>query len=139
MNDGYAGDLTARQAWELLAEDDAAMLVDVRTEAEWTYVGVPDTAELGRALVRVEWQRYPDGTRVPAFVERLRDSGAREGTPLVFLCRSGARSAAAAREATAAGLGPAYNVQEGFEGPLDDHGHRGREGWRSEGLPWRQS
>lgn len=139
MSDGYAGDLTARQAWELLAEDDSALLVDVRTQAEWTYVGVPDTADLGRDLVTLEWQRYPDGTRVPDFVERLRAAGATEGTPLVFLCRSGVRSAAAARAATATGLGPAYNVQDGFEGGLDEDSHRGRGGWRSEGLPWRQS
>jgi len=139
MSGGYAGDLTSRQAWELLAEDDAALLVDVRTRAEWTYVGVPDTTDLGRELVMVEWQRFPDGTRVPDFVERLRAAGARDGRALVFLCRSGVRSAAAAQAATEAGLGPSYNVQDGFEGGLGDDAHRGREGWRSEGLPWRQT
>ena len=48
------------------------------------------------------------------------------------------RSAAAAKVATAAGLGPAYNVSEGFEGPLDRDGHRTVAGWKAAGLPWRQ-
>lgn len=139
MSQGYAGDLTPRQAWELLADDDAALLVDVRTEAEWAYVGVPDTSDLGRELVRVQWQRFADGARNPDFVEQLRAAGASGSTPLVFLCRSGVRSVAAAQAATQAGLGPSYNVQEGFEGALDDDGHRGRDGWRAEGLPWRQT
>lgn len=138
MSDGYAGDLTPQQAWELLAGDDEALLVDVRTEAEWAYVGVPDTSALGRALVRVQWQRFPDGARNPFFVEQLRAAGARDDTPLVFLCRSGVRSAAAARAATDAGMARSYNVLEGFEGGLDGAGHRGGEGWRAEGLPWRQ-
>ncbi len=56
----------------------------------------------------------------------------------MFLCRSGVRSVAAAQTATAAGLGPSYNVLDGFEGPSDAEGHRGAQGWRSEGLPWRQ-
>jgi rhodanese-related sulfurtransferase len=57
----------------------------------------------------------------------------------VFLCRSGVRSVAAARAATAAGLGRSFNVLDGFEGGLDRAGHRGRAGWRAERLPWRQS
>jgi rhodanese-related sulfurtransferase len=138
VSQGYAGDLTPRQAWERLAHDDAAMLVDVRTEAEWAYVGVPDTTDLGREVVLVQWQRFPDGARNPDFLGQLRAAGARDDTPLIFLCRSGVRSVAAARAAAAAGMTASYNVLEGFEGGLDGDGHRGRDGWRAEGLPWRQ-
>ena len=61
-------------------------------------------------------------------------------TPVLFLCRSGGRSAAAASVATAAGFGPAYNVAEGFEGDPDAHGHRGTvNGWKVAGLAWRQT
>ncbi len=138
---GYAGDLTPRQAWELLAADPEAVLVDVRTCAEWVYVGVPDTAPLDRDLVRVEWVSFPAGTRNPEFVKGLRAAGLApgDGRPVVFLCRSGQRSIGAARAATSAGLGPAYNVLDGFEGGLDAAGHRGAAGWRAEGLPWRQT
>ena len=137
---GYAGDLTPREAWQLLQAEPDAVLVDCRTRAEWSYVGVPDTGELARPLLAVEWQRFPTGQVNDRFVEELRAAlGDGPGGPLVFLCRSGVRSVAAARAATAAGLGRAYNVLDGFEGGLDADGHRGRTGWRAEGLPWRQS
>ena len=138
MVDGYAGDITAREAWGLLNK--GARLVDVRTHAEWSYVGVPDLRETGQDLLTVEWVRYPDGAPNTAFVEQLRAGvGAPEpDTTLVFLCRSGVRSIAAARAATAAGFAHCYNVLDGFEGGLDDAGHRGGTGWRADGLPWRQ-
>lgn len=137
---GYAGDLTPREAWQLLQDEPDAVLVDCRTRAEWSYVGVPDPGALGRPLVTVEWQSLPTGRVNDGFVDELREAlGDKADAPLVFLCRSGVRSVAAARAATAAGLGRSYNVLDGFEGGLDADGHRGRTGWRAEGLPWRQS
>lgn len=135
---GYAGDITPQQAWQLLVEEPNAVLVDVRTTAEWQYVGVPDTAGLGRPTRFVEWVRFPSGAPNQSFVENLREHGIETG-PVIFICRSGQRSIGAAIAATAAGMGPAYNVLDGFEGGLDENGHRGGEGWRAVGLPWRQS
>ncbi|HEY8721669.1 rhodanese-like domain-containing protein [Pengzhenrongella sp.] len=137
----YAGDLTPAQAWELLEGDERAVLVDVRTAAEWRYVGVPDVGSLGRAPALVEWIGYPSGAQNPRFLDQLAAAGlaAGDGRPVVFLCRSGVRSIAAAQAATAAGLGPAYNVLEGFEGGVDRAGHRGATGWRAAGLPWSQA
>jgi rhodanese-related sulfurtransferase len=134
----YAGDVTAQEAFAVLGEDEDALLVDVRTTAEWSYVGLPDLSVLGRRVLCVEWQRFPDGARNERFVEELTGAGVRDGAPLYFLCRSGVRSVAAARTATAAGLGPAYNIIHGFEGPHDEQGHRSVAGWKNEGLPWRQ-
>jgi len=134
----YAGDITPQQAWELLQENPDAVLVDVRTDAEWKYVGVPETSSIGRRTVFVEWVGYPNGAPNPRFVDELREAGIEKG-PVVFLCRSGQRSIGAAVAATAAGLTPSYNVLEGFEGALDPEGHRGAQGWRAAGLPWRQS
>ena len=134
----YAGDITAAQAYAELQADADAVLVDVRTTAEWSYVGMPDLTQLSKRVVFLEWQRYPDGTLNEHFVEQLRAAGVREGVPVYFLCRSGVRSAAAATAVTAAGLGPAFNVSEGFEGPLGRDGHRAVTGWKAAGLPWRQ-
>lgn len=136
----YAGDLTPAQTWELLSADPDAVLVDVRTRAEWTYVGVPDLEPLGRRVVLDEWVTFPGGLPNPTFVSELRDAGLEpgDGRAVVFICRSGQRSRAAATAATAAGLGPAYNVLEGFEGDVDRAGHRGSTGWRAAGLPWFQ-
>jgi rhodanese-related sulfurtransferase len=132
-------DLSPRQAWELLSADPTATLVDVRTRAEWSYVGVPDLSPLGRAAVLVEWVVYPDGEPNPAFMDELAAARVDEDAPLLFLCRSGVRSKAAAAAAAAAGYAKVYNVTEGFEGPLDAEQHRGGAGWKAAGLPWRQS
>ncbi len=93
----------------------------------------------GRAVAFVEWSRFPGGAVNESFVDELRAAGAEPGRPVYFLCRSGVRSIAAAEAATAAGLGPAYNVLEGFEGPVDPAGHRSVGGWKVAGLPWRQA
>jgi rhodanese-related sulfurtransferase len=132
----YAGDITPEQAWKLLSENPAAVLVDVRTEAEWRFVGVPDLASLGREVVYVEWNGAdgrPNENFVAELLEHVPAGGDR---PVVFLCRSGNRSIGAAEAATEAGVAPSYNVLEGFEGQLDGDGHRGGTGWRAIGLPW---
>lgn len=136
----YAGDLSPQDSWDLLKSTPGAVLVDVRTEAEWRFVGVPDIAELGRDTVFSEWSRYPDGELNHHFVDELKKAGlaSGDGRPIVFICRSGQRSIGAATVATQAGLGPCYNMLEGFEGATDDDGHRGWSGWRAAGLPWHQ-
>ena len=134
----YAGDVRPEQALAALQGDATAVLVDVRTRAEWTYVGLPEVSPPDRGPVLVEWQRFPDGRVNDRFVDELREAGVTPGAPVYFLCRSGVRSVAAAEAATAAGLGPAYNIVHGFEGPLDEQGRRTVAGWKNSGLPWRQ-
>jgi len=134
----YAGDVDPIDSYAALEGDADAVLVDVRTQAEWSYVGLPDLTQIGKQVIFLEWQRFPDGAVNAAFVDQLREAGVREGASIYFLCRSGVRSAAAARAATAGGLGPAYNVANGFEGHLDHDGHRSVDGWKVAGLPWRQ-
>lgn len=135
----YAGDVTPEDAFRALTEDADAVLVDVRTHPELVYVGYPDIATIGKRLVVVEWQSYPQGQQNPHFVDDLKKAGIDEAQSVYFLCRSGARSRAAAMLATAAGFERAYNIGSGFEGGIDEHGHRGnRGGWKASGLPWRQ-
>jgi len=134
----YAGDVQPAQAYAALRSDPDAVLVDVRTAAEWSYVGLPDLAQIGKQAILLEWQRFPDGTLNTRFVEQLQEVGVGTGVPIYFLCRSGVRSAAAALAATVAGLGPAYNITDGFEGQIGEDGHRTVSGWKAEGLPWSQ-
>jgi rhodanese-related sulfurtransferase len=140
----YAGNIDAREAWALLKSEPQAQLVDVRTAAEWSFVGVPDLSSLGRAAITVEWQTFPSMSRNPQFeqtvTEKLKASGASDSTPVLFICRSGARSQAAAVAMTAAGFKKCFNVASGFEGDLDAAKHRGQtNGWKRDGLPWVQA
>jgi len=135
----YAGDVTPTEAWERLQSDPNAKLVDVRTQAEWVYVGVPDLGSLGKQPILVQWQTFPGMTRNEAFAEQLRSQGVQPDDTLLFLCRSGVRSKAAAELMTQLGFTAAYNISDGFEGPLDEGRHRGTAaGWKAAGLPWVQ-
>ena len=135
----YAGDITPEETWALLRDNSDAVLVDCRTSAEWEWVGVADLSTLGREVLFVEWN-HSDGTHNDDFVADLLAAGLTPGQrPVVFLCRSGKRSALAAATATEAGIEPCYNVTDGFEGQIDEQAHRGVGGWRAVGMPWRQS
>ncbi|MCW5733009.1 MAG: rhodanese-like domain-containing protein [Enhydrobacter sp.] len=137
---GYAGDVAPAVAWKILSESRDAVLIDVRTRAEWNYVGLPELASVGKKPALLEWQVFPSMQSNPEFVSTLGGAIADKDTPLLFLCRSGVRSAAAARAMTVAGYSTCLNVSDGFEGPMDAQGRRGSEaGWKASGLPWRQS
>jgi rhodanese-related sulfurtransferase len=140
----YAGDISAVEAWRDLTARADATLIDVRTEAEWAYVGVPTLESIGKHLLRVAWNEFPTGAQLPDFAGRLKaalaEAGVGADAPLYFICRSGARSRSAAIVATAAGHRHSYNVEQGFEGALDADRHRATPGsWKQEGLPWVQS
>ena len=140
------GSLNPLEAWDWLGQSRTAVLVDVRTWAEWTFVGVPDLTGLGKAPVCVEWAAFPDMSKNPRFVAALMEKlGGSAPSELLFICRSGVRSLKAA-EAVAEHLSDCgqeaacFNVAEGFEGDLDALGHRGcQNGWKARGLAWRQS
>ena len=131
----YAGDVSPSEAMDKVAGPDKAVLVDVRTTAEWENVGVPNLSSIGATPIFVEWASAPSMAPNPAFVDTLEAElaarGADKSTPLMFLCRSGARSAAAARTMTALGYAHSYNVEGGFEGAPA----MGLPGWRRSGLP----
>ena len=127
----YAGALLPAEAHALMQA--GAKLIDVRTQPELTYVGRVPGAE------GLEWQTYPGNRLNPDFLEQLA-AVAPKDVPVMFMCRSGARSHAAAEAAVKAGWREVYNVLEGFEGDKDAEQHRNSVGgWRKAGLPWVQS
>jgi rhodanese-related sulfurtransferase len=136
-------DVSVGDAWRLLQTDPATVLVDVRTRAEWTYVGLPDLASIGKRPVLMELQSFPDNREDAQFGERLagllNEAGVAQSADIVFLCRSGVRSRRAAEIMTAAGFSRCHNIADGFEGPHDGSRHRGVVGgWKAAGLPWSQ-
>ena len=139
LNKGYEGEITADEAWTFLEEDPDAVLIDVRSVAEWVYVGLPDLSGLGRSVVCVQWRAWPNMDVNRDFVAHLQDEGVTRDQPLLLLCRSGVRSREAAIALTEAGFGPCYNISDGFEGDMDDARQRGKKnGWKVAGLPWVQ-
>jgi len=136
---GYAGEISAAEAWQRLKANPKAQLLDVRTMAEWNFVGLPDLSALGRQTHCVEWQGFPEGGRNSGFVAEASQALGDPATPVLVMCRSGARSRAAAIALTQAGFGQAFNISDGFEGDRDGEGHRGTQnGWKAADLPWKQ-
>jgi rhodanese-related sulfurtransferase len=136
-------DVPVEEVWGRLEKDSASVLIDVRTRAEWAFVGLPDLSEIGKRVLTVEWQTSPENRIDAAFPERLAEvldaAGADKDTELFFICRSGGRSRMAAEAMANAGYGRCRNVADGFEGPLDASRHRGRvAGWKAAGLAWVQ-
>ena len=138
-DEGYAGDIMPAEAWKILADDPKAVLIDVCTTAEWVYVGQADISSLSKETVLLEWKVFPAMESNPEFVGELSAKISDKDAPLLFLCRSGVRSKAAAITMTAEGYATCYNIATGFEGDKDSDGHRGHVGgWKVEGLPWMQ-
>jgi len=128
----YSGAVTPEEAAHLLQNLPSAKLVDVRSNAEWNFVGVIPGA------VNIEWKTFPGMIENPNFLAQLKHQVDPESLVL-FICRTGARSDQAARVAAANGFSDCFNVLEGFEGDKDANGHRGKiSGWKAKNLPWVQ-
>jgi rhodanese-related sulfurtransferase len=143
-SDGFIiEDVSVVDAWRKLASDSSSILVDVRTRAEWAYVGLPDLSGIGKQPVLAEWQDFPTNVVDPRFAEKLTAAldaaGVSRDAELLFICRSGGRSKMAALAMAERGYSRSRNVADGFEGPLDAHRHRSTSGgWKKAGLPWVQ-
>jgi len=138
----YAGDVTAREAWDALAQDPAAVLVDVRTQVEWQLIGKPDLSSIEREPIYLQWVTMQGVNQ--NFVEELQtalsERGAAQSAAVYFMCQSGGRSKMAAMQCAELGYSSSYNIADGFEGALDEHQHRNSvSGWKVAGLPWTQS
>lgn len=136
-------DVSVSDTWARLASDATSVLIDVRTRAEWAYVGLPDLSGIGKQIILVEWQTFPDNRIDPDFAAKLSEAldtaGVKKDAELFFICRSGGRSRMAAAVMAEAGYACCRNVAQGFEGGLDAERHRGRiGGWKVAGLPWVQ-
>jgi rhodanese-related sulfurtransferase len=140
---GYKADIGPDEVWNRLANGAGGVLIDVRSRAEWAFVGAPDLSSIGKQVVFAVWKDFPAMQVDPDFARLLgavlAGQGVDRDADLYFLCRSGGRSAAAAAVMTAGGYANCFNVAGGFEGGHDEKGQRGNTGgWKAAGLPWRQ-
>jgi rhodanese-related sulfurtransferase len=132
----YRGDIIPQEAFQRLSQNPKAVLIDVRTQPEWTFVGVPNVER----LVRVSWQVFPEMNINASFSQQIDALNLPKDTEILCICRSGARSASAASALTNAGYSNCWNVAQGFEGDKDGNNQRGKtNGWKAANLPWVQS
>jgi len=133
--------ITPQEAWQIVQDEPRAVMVDVRSDMEFLFVGHPVGA------IHIPWIDYPDWKLNPNFVTEVRKlvlggicrEGSNPGAPILLICRSGKRSLEAGIQLIKEGFCDVYNIGEGFEGELDEHHHRSTlGGWRCAGLPWEQ-
>lgn len=126
----YITAVDAYAAWK--ANPDKVKMIDVRTPEEFRAVGLPEMAV-----------KVPLSQPQP-FVAAVRKVAGPE-EPLLVICRSGNRSAAAVNMLAKAGYRNAYTVVDGFEGDRNsdrsssDYGRRTVNGWKNAELPWVKS
>lgn len=140
MSEATVKTLSPKQAWQLIQDEPKALLVDVRSQMEFLFIGHPVGA------IHIPWIDEPDWNINPHFAAEVRklvlgglDHRSGHSVPVLLICRSGKRSQEAGELLTKEGFTQVYNIEDGFEGELDDSHHRSTlAGWRFEGLPWEQ-
>jgi rhodanese-related sulfurtransferase len=133
--------ISPQEAWEIMQKEPRTVMIDVRSDMEFLFVGHPVGA------IHIPWIDYPDWRLNPDFVTEVRKlvlggvcyEKPNSGVPILLICRSGKRSLEAGNLLVKEGFCDVYNVAEGFEGELDEKHHRSTQGgWRFHGLPWEQ-
>lgn len=136
----YAGDIAATEAWDILSNEPGSALIDVRTEAEWQFAGVPNLSALNKKVIFLPLRNYPNYDVNQNFASALNSLPIDKDQKVLFLCKVGGRSIDAAVQATELGFKNAYNIIHGFEGSHDAKGQRGKvDGWKAANLPWVQA
>lgn len=130
---------------------DKAYLVDVRTRAEGTYVGMPSVVDVNIPYVmRAEdapWDDKEGRFKLDVNSDfgaelgrRLTAKGLGKDDTIILICRSGDRSARAANLLNQLGYTQVYSVVDGFEGDVAKDGPKAGQrvvnGWKNAGLPW---
>ncbi len=135
----YKRNLLPKMAVERLQSNSQALFVDVRSKAEYKYVGFPENSILIPWIDDPDWEPNPE-----AFSDLvMQELDGRENllnTEIILICRSGFRSNEALKCLENKGFTQVSHVASGFEGDLDENDHRGNlNGWRHDGMPWSQS
>ena len=135
-----------KAAFEILAENKESLLVDVRTDAEFKFVGIVDSSKLSNETLLLPLLNFPNMSENSDFIKNL-ENHTKEISPqnhknlqIFFICKTGGRSNSSANIANELGFSNCYNIINGFEGDLDHNNQRGNiNGWKAEKLPWKQS
>lgn len=138
--------LSPPEAWQILQDNPKAVLIDIRSELEYLFIGHP------KGAIHIAWVDEPDWKINPGFATEVRkvmlegiisnDEDKKNPTdtaPVLLVCRSGRRSFEAGKKLVKEGFSNVYYIIGGFEGPIDAEHHRSTSGgWRFYELPWEQ-
>ena len=135
----YVDLINSLDCFKILKEDNGAKLIDVRTQPEWEFVGIPDLSSINKKPIFVSWELYPDMNINNNFKNEIMSSNINKYDLIFFLCRSGNRSLKAAEYLITQGYRKCFNVFDGFEGNKNSKNHRSTSnGWKYNQLPWTQ-
>ena len=135
----YKRNLLPKMAVERLQNNPQALFVDVRSKAEFKYVGYPENSILIPWIDDPDWEPNPEAFS-DAVMQELDGRENLSDTEIILICRSGFRSNEALKCLENKGFTQVSHVASGFEGDLDENDHRGNlNGWRHDGMPWSQS
>ena len=135
--------ISAKEAFIEINNNNGSFLIDVRSEMEWSNVGIPDLQEYDNKLVLVEYQSSPTMEHNDNFLGELQNKlSDKDVKSMFFICRAGVRSQAAAIEASDLiknmfGEINIYNILDGFEGKGFSIFGGKYSGWKNVGLPWK--
>jgi len=144
MTDSGILSISPQNAWQMLQDNPKAVLIDIRSEMEYLFIGHPKSA------IHIPWIDEPDWKINPRFAADVRkvmlggvvydpEDTQIDSVPIILICRSGRRSLEAGKVLIEDGFTNIYHIDEGFEGPLDNNHHRSSiSGWRFHDLPWEQ-
>ena len=131
--------ISSKECFEILSNNTDAYLIDVRTQPEWQFVGVPDLSQINKETIFISWLIYPKMNKNKNFERQILNQGIKKKNNLYFICRSGQRSLYASKLLIKNGFSSCFNVYDGFEGDLNKHKKRSLiNGWKYNNLPWKQ-
>jgi rhodanese-related sulfurtransferase len=141
----YADDVTTVEAYNMVCDNTNVYIVDVRTDAEWIWVGHPGPNNTGEGdcldgkVVNIPvWLGRPGNWSVnKSFIEDVNEFFEDIEDPvLITMCLSGGRSKYAQGFLKEEGYVDVYNMLTGFQGSVDEYGYRNVNGWVVVGHPY---
>jgi rhodanese-related sulfurtransferase len=123
-------EITPQQAHDMLAANDDAVYIDVRTEREFAN-GHPQ----GAVNIPVAFPDPARGMMVNSDFVKVVEANFPKEKKIVVGCQAGPRSNAAAGMLQQAGFQDVSNMLGGFGGMRDQMGNVSAPGWAASGLP----
>ena len=119
--------LESKEVEDYIKNNSKSVLLDVRTEEEWSTDGKPDGKKIALRTHFITIQ-FADKTFNQNFIENFKKLNIEKDHEILTMCMGGVRSQAAAELLTKEGYN-CVNISDGFLGNSEN------KGWKNLGLP----